>query len=305
MRVPGRCLPVFGGEAAAWQAARARVASALFDEQRRDWLRLIREREYRSRTFRTLAIVICGGARCPQNVPDTRSARRRRPPGPHLLERGGRALNFEEDSATPGGSYSSASSGPAPYPRRLRRSSDPPPLLGVKRTIGGAGAAGDRDGRLAQRLGGQPQDRGAAGPGSRRRRARDRLGPRTRRRCYCTSREPRGRYNRRARRRPRPHLSGAAHRPTGVHPQGAGLAVSRIPLGYLSPERGISQQNRLISGLPARRGGGRGGKAVWFADHRAHGPGTGSEEVFAVPSSPRRSTGPREPTTCSSRAPPW
>ncbi len=98
----------------------------LSDEQRLDWLRLIRTENVGPRTFRTLINQFGGAKRAIERLPD-------------LARRGGRALNVvsreeaeKEMSAATKLGIKYVGLGEIEYPSLLRETDDAPPLLAVR-----------------------------------------------------------------------------------------------------------------------------------------------------------------------------
>jgi DNA processing protein len=101
----------------------------LSDEQRADWLRLIRAERVGPRTFRTLINQFGGAARAIARLPD-------------LARRGGSALNVpsreeaeKEIAAAAKLGVTFVGLGEVEYPARLRETDDAPPLLAVRGNI--------------------------------------------------------------------------------------------------------------------------------------------------------------------------
>jgi DNA processing protein len=250
----------------------------LSDDQRADWLRLIRTERVGPRTFRTLINQFGGAARAIARLPD-------------LAQRGGGALNVpsraeaaDEIAAAAKLGVTFVGLGEAEYPARLRETGDAPPLLAVRGNIAAladpavamvgsrnASAAGARfAGHLARDLGG-------AG-------------------FVVVSGLARG-------------IDGASHRGAlatgtvavlaGGHdkpypPEHAklldeivekGAAVSEMPLGYEPRARDFPRRNRIIAGIAL-------GVVVVEAAERSGSLITArlaleaNREVFAVPGSP-------------------
>ena len=274
----------------------------LSEEQRLDWLRLIRSATMSGRAPSATLVNHCGGARAAlAALPDARPPRRRIGAGAHLLARGCRAR-------IEGGARASASTfvalGEPDYPPRLQMIDDAPPLLAVRGKLAAlalpmvaivgsrnASAAGVK---FAERL---ARDLGEAGFG-------------------IVSGLARG-------------IDAAAHRASlatgtvavlaGGHdriyppehtdllerdPRRTAPRVSEMPLGWEPRARDFPRRNRLISGLVARRGRGRGGAPLRLADHRAAWRSNRAARCSRCPA--RRSIrAPKAPTGCSSRARRW
>ena len=120
----------------------------LTDEQRLDWLRLIRSQNVGPRTFRALVNHFGGAGAAIEALPT-------------LARRGGadavtkicsRAEAEREIAAAGKLGVTFVALGESGYPARLQMIDDAPPLIAVRGFLSGAGAADGSDCRLAQRL---------------------------------------------------------------------------------------------------------------------------------------------------------
>ena len=127
------------------------------------------QRECRAAHLPHACSIIIGGARAALDaLPDMARRGGAAKPARICTPRGGRA----RDRGRARGSASRWShSGEPDYPARLRMIDDAPPLIGGARQDRGAGAADDRGGRLAQRLGRRREVRRAASRASSAKRA--------------------------------------------------------------------------------------------------------------------------------------
>ena len=270
----------------------------LTDEQRLDWLRLIRSDNVGPRTFRAL-INHYGGARAAlKAVPDL--ARRGGAATARIYPRGDAERELK---AAAGLGVSLIALGEPDYPARLKMIDDAPPLIAVRGqrdafarswvAIVGARNASAAGGKFAERL---ARDLGEAGFG-------------------VVSGLARG-------------IDAAAHRATlvtgtiavlaGGHdriypPEHAGLldgilatggAISEMPLGWEPRARDFPRRNPSDLRCRARCRGDRGGAPFRLADHLAPGAGTRAARCSRCPA-PRSIRAAKAATACSSRARRW
>ena len=180
---------------------------ALTDEQRLDWLRLIRSENVGPRTFRTLLDHFgerARGARRParSRPPRRRSARR--------SASAARRRRARDRRGAPASAFAIVALGEPDYPHAPADDRRRAAAARRARRSRGADRADGRDRRLAQCLGGRREIRRAARARTRRSRLRHRVGPGARHRRGRARGESRDRHGRGARRRPRPHLSAGA-----------------------------------------------------------------------------------------------
>ena len=158
----------------------------LTEEQRLDWLRLIRSENVGPRTFRSWSIIAAALARRSQPCPSWRgaAARRGRPASPRadaereLEGRGALGVTF-------------VALGEPDYPLRLQMIDDAPPLLSVRGNPDIFARPTNRNRRLPQRICRWREIRRSDGERSRCGRLRHRLRSRTRHRRCSTPRQPR------------------------------------------------------------------------------------------------------------------
>ena len=245
----------------------------LTDEQRLDWLRLIRSANVGPRTFRSL-INHCGGARAALDAL------------PELARRGGASAPPASAHATrPRASLRLArlgvsliALGEPDYPARLRMIDDAPPLLGVRGktsvlaanmiAVVGSRNASAAGCKFAERIARELGDAGL----------HHRLGPGARHRRRRASREPRQRHRGGAGRRSRSHLSGRARSAVAADPAGRRRRHrDAARLGAARPRLSAPQPADLRARDRCRHR--RGGAPLGLADHRADGGRTGPRGV--------------------------
>ena len=272
----------------------------LSEEQRLDWLRLIRSDNVGPRTFRDLVNYLRRRAR------GARRAARRLPAAAALPDR--RASARAEDAARRIESGTRARHR-LRRARRARLSAAPADdrrsaaASGRARQARHPGAAAGRHCRLAQRLRRRRQIRRAPGARSGRGRLRHRLGAGARHRRRRAPRKPGDRHHRRARRRSRPHLSGRAHRLLEAM-LAEGAAVSEMPLDLGAARARLpAPQPADLRALGRRRDRG-GGAPLRLADHGAACRRAGPRGIRRARLAARSARG-RHQRRCSSRAPCW
>ena len=253
----------------------------LTDEQRLDWLRLIRSDNVGPRTFRAL-LNHCGGARAALDAL------------PELARRGGaasparicsREAAEREIAASHRLGIALIALGEPDYPARLRMIDDAPPLIGVRGksavlasnmiALVGSRNASAAGVKFAERIARELGDAGfiivsglARGIDAAAHRASLATG---------TVAVLAGGHD---------HIYPAEHVPLLESILADRRGVTEMPLGWEPRGRDFPRRNRLISGLSARRRHRRGGAPLGLADHRAHGARTRAARCFAVPGSP-------------------